>query len=255
MWKFQKVATLAEVPEQFKGMYTENEDKSFSVNPLLTGAVEAINGLNGSLVASRAEAKANKEAKIDISSLSDYGTTPEEIKDAVAAKVAELEGQIKLGGDAKVNIDKVRADLAEGYAKQTKAQQAKEEALTGQLYKMLVTNEATSAITEQKGVAKLVMPFIESQVRVVDEDGKHTVKVVDDAGDVRYSSVTGSPMSIKELVGELKSDEAYGRLFESETKPGGGMPPGGGSGTPKQPGQTMSSVDKINAGLSGIGKA
>jgi len=255
MWKFQKVATLDDVPEQFKGMYAENEDKSFSVNPLLSGAVEAITGLSGSLIASRAEAKANKEAKVDLSPLSDYGTTPGEIKTAMAAKVAELEGQIKLGSEAKVNIDKVRSDLAEGYAKQTKAQQAKEEALTGQLYKMLVTNEATTAITEQKGVAKLVMPFIESQVRVVDEDGRHTVKVVDDVGDVRYSSVTGSPMSIKELVGELKADEAYGRLFESEAKPGGGMPPGGGAGVNKKQGQAMSSVDKINAGLAGMGKS
>jgi hypothetical protein len=84
----------------------------------------------------------------------------------------------------------------------------------------------------------------------VEENGKFTPIVVDEQGDRRYSSLTGQPLTIKELVASMKSNERYARLFDSEQqKGGGGVPPGKKAAATQSQGE-LSPSQKIQAGLS-----
>lgn len=248
-FEFQEVDSLDTVPEQFRGLYAEMDGK-FKLNETYKGVAEAVNGLNRSLKASRAEAKALKGSKVDLSVLSEFGEDPATIAEAVKSKMSELESQLANGDKAKLNLDKVKQDLAQAHAKDLEKVNKRSEALQTQLYGLLVENAATSAIAEMKGIPELLMPFVKTQVNVVEEDGEFRVFVVDAQGDRRYSGVTGQPMSIKELVSEMKANEKFGRLFESEQQNGGG---GTNPGSTKRPAQQqrgeLSSVDKIKAGL------
>lgn len=248
-FEFNEVDSLDKVPEQFRGIYTESNDGKFVVGDNHKGVVEAVNGLNKSLKAARAEAKA--KTQIDLSPLSDFGKTPEEIKTAFATKQKELEDQIAgKSGEAKLNLDKIREEMAASHSKELDKAKIREGALQNQLYGLLVKNNATSALVEEKGDVELMMPFVENQVKVIEEDGKFTAYVVDASGDRRYSGITGQPMTVKELVQEMKANEKYGRLFESDNQDGGGgMPPGGGNRAPKAKGRVLSSNEKIAAGL------
>lgn len=236
---------LTKVPEAFRGMYnTEaNEEGKYTVNESLAPVSAAVLGLNKALKAARTEAKTKA---VDLSPLSEYGDSPEAIKETIEAKLNDIMSKDE---NAKVNIDKIKKDLAEGHSKELTKQQERTEALKNQLYTMLVQNEATTAITEAKGVTELLLPYVKQQVQVKEEDGKFEAFVVDAQGDVRYSGVTGQPMSIRELVAELKATEKLGRAFESDTQSGGGgMTPNSGRRTPNVAAD-KTSVDKIAAGL------
>lgn len=247
-FEFQPVDTIDAVPEPFRPLYAAMADGKFGVADTHKGAAEAIVGLNRSLKAARQDAKS--KTPTDLSSLSEFGTTVDEINTAVRTRMTELQNQLAQGDTAKLNLDKIRQELADGHSKDLLKHTTRIEALQAQLYDRLVTSEAVSAIAEAKGIPELLMPFVRNQVKVAEANGKFDVYVVDQAGDQRYSGITGQPMTIRELVNELKANEKFGRLFESESGQGGGTPPRTpGQRPPAQPGATRSSTDKISAGL------
>lgn len=246
--EFEDVDSIEKVPEQFRGIYKQRDDGKYGVDESYKGIADAVTGLNKSLKAARAEAKA--KTPVDLSPLADFGKTPEEIKESVAAKIQELQQELTKGGDAKLNLEKIKQDLSAAHSKELEARTTREQALQNQLYGLLVKNEATSAIAEAKGLPDLLMPFIENQVKVQEKDGQNMAYVVDAQGDIRYSGITGQPMTIKELVGEMKANEKFGRLFESEDqRGGGGMPPTGGGRPPAPKGRVLSANEKIAQGL------
>lgn len=252
------VDSIDKVPADFQGLYVESDGKFNldSENPGVKSAVAAVTRLNVALKASRAEAKAAKGTKVDLSPLADYGDTPEAIAEGVQAKMNELNEAMKKKPDADAlqrQVEKIKQDLAGTHAKDISAKDARIEALTGQLHGLLVTNEAKSSLVEAGVIdADLALPFLQKQVKVDEADGKFTVNVLDEAGDVRYSGVTGAPMTIKELVTEMKGQEKFGPLFKSEAPDGGGKKPGSGPSRVPTGGDTsqLSGIDKIALGLS-----
>lgn len=244
---FGKVDSLDKVPEQFRSLYIESDD-GYDVNPDFKGVVEAITGLNKSLTAARNDAKSKT---VDLSGLSDFGETVEEIVEGVTAKIKGLEDDLAKGGDAKANLDKLREDMKKAHMAEVETLNKRSEALKGQLYNHLVENKATEAIVAAKGIPELLLPFVKNQIQPVEVDGKYEVQVVeaDDTKQQRYSGVTGQPMSISELVTEMKSQEKFGRLFESETPAGGGINPGATARRPTPGKQPLTANQKIAAGL------
>jgi len=243
-----EVDTLDGVPENFRVFYIEGGEGGYKLNsedPATSAAVASITGLAKSLGAARADAKKNK---VDLSALSEYGSDPTAIAESVQARMEELNAQIKAGGKAKIDVDKIKAELAAAHAAENEKRDARETALQNQLYGMLVTSEATKAITDNKGIPELLMPFVKDQVQVVEQDGKLNAYVVDEEGSQRYSGTTGSPMTINELVVEMKGQKQFGRVFESEAPSGPGTPPNNRRQTPKVD-SDASPTDKIAAGL------
>jgi hypothetical protein len=248
------VTDLAKVPTPFQSFYSEEagEDGTFALrdSPTVKGSVEVITGLTKSLKASRADAKAHKGKAVDLSPLSEFGEDVSTIAGAVTAKIEELQEQVKGGKAAKVNIEKIKTDLATKYDGQIQGRDTRIEALHGQLYRHLVEATASAALGDKVVNQALALPHVLSQVRATEEDGEYKVFVVDAAGDRRFSGVTGKEMSVVELVKEMETSEMYAPLFKSETKRGSGSPPGAPS---RQAGPAAegkkTSVDKIASGL------
>lgn len=247
-----EVSDISTVPEQFRPLYVEKDGggHKLSDDASVKGAVEAVLGLNRALKASRAEAKDAKGRNVDLSGLSDFGTTVDEITNGISAKIEELKGQITSDGKAKINIEKIKEDLAKQHSTDLTGKDTRIDALQGQLYEMLVQSEAKSAISTEKGDVDLLMPFVGKHVQVLEEDGSYKVFVVDGAGDRRYSGVTGQPMTINELVKEMKGNDKYGRLFDSEAPKGTGAVPGStGTSQIRPKSENLSPTQKIARGL------
>jgi hypothetical protein len=243
---FSPVDSVDKVPAQFKPLYSQQagQDGKFTVDPNFAPIAEAINGFNKSNKTLREQLKTVKPT--DLSPLAEYGDSPESIAAAVQAKIAEASGT--KGVEVAKQVDAAKAAIVEANRKELEKRDTRNQALQTQLYGLIVDNAATAAVAELKGVPELLLPFIKQQVKVVEQDGAFHAHVIDGKGEVRYG-VTGSPMTIKELVVEMKAQEKYGRLFESETPPGGGFRPGGGT-QPRQPTQeAKSATSKIAAGL------
>lgn len=247
---FGEVDNLESVPDTFRVLYSDAPDSSgkYQVKPDMSPVANSLLGLNKSLQASRKEAKAR--TPVDLSALSEYGATPDEIAQAFKAKRDELETSLAQGDKAKLNVDKIRDELSKAHAMETAKLKERETGLLGEIRNLRVTQVAMAAIVDQKGDPELLMPFVNQQIQVVEENGKFVTYVVDAQGDRRYSGVTGQPMTVEELVKEMKSNAKYGRLFESDHQSGGGGTDTRGTRTPPPRGnQTRSSVDKISAGL------
>jgi hypothetical protein len=246
-----KVADINKIPNDFRGLYKQDGETFVldSENGGVKSAISAITGLNQALRAARAEVK-NKVAGPDMTPLKEFGATPEEIANKFKETVTGLQEQIK-----GVNVGKIKEDLATEWTGKLTAEQKKAQLLEQHLYNELVESRATAAIAGEKGDVELLLPFVRKSIKAsVTSDGKYNVQVVDAAGDVRYSGVTGSPMSIKELVTEMKGNDKYGKLFSSEAPSGSGTTPGA---TSRKPAATnpardraeMSPTEKIAAGL------
>lgn len=246
---FGPVENLETVPQQFRPLYgaKAGDDGKFVVGDVFRGTADAFLGLGRALNAERAAAK--KRPTVDLSPLAEFGATVDEIATGVKGKLTSLQEELARGG--KINVDKIKQEVAQAHQVDLTRATTRASALQSQLYELLVDNAASAALVSQKGSAELLLPIVRQSVKVAEQDGKFGVYVVDKAGDRRYSGVTGEPMSIAELVAEMKADKRFARAFDSEAPAGGGMPPGSGKGParPANNGQPKSSVDKIKAGL------
>ncbi|RKZ20179.1 hypothetical protein DRQ50_00035 [bacterium] len=250
----QLVEKLDTVPEDFRPLYTETDDGKFKLNgadPVVGSAVKAVQGLNKALRASRAEANDAKGRIPDLSSLSGFGTDPTGILEGFNAQLEEARAANK-GKGTKATEDAVKAAqeaMANAHTKELEKQNTRNGALQKQLYGVLVGAEATTALAKANALnPALVLPFIEKQVRVTEEDGKFTVRVLDSKGTERFSGTTGDHLTITELVQEMRANSEYGPLFKSDAPQGGGNPPTHSPGR-KAPGGTKTAAQKIAAGL------
>lgn len=242
----QPVDAIDKVPEQFRSLYSEGADGKFLVADQFKGVAGAFTGVYKTLKTVREEAAQAKKGVVDLSPLAEFGADPASIKAKFDERVAEL---VAKGGDATKAVEKVRGEMTAANKAALDAANAKTTALQNQLYTHLVDSEAVAAIAEAKGTVELLMPFLKNQVKVTDQDGKFIVSVIDAAGEQRYSGVTGSPMTIKELVAEMKANTKYGKLFDSEAAGGTGTPPGSGRRQAPPAKTELTANQRISAGL------
>lgn len=250
----QTVESIDKVPEDFRGLYVEKDGKHVlnSEDSATKSAVSAITKLNTSLKASRAEAKANKSGRVDLSGLKDYGDAPDSILVGINAKIAEIKEAAKTTGSEAIErqVEKIKQDLAKAHSGDLEVRDKRIGALTGQLHNIMVQGEAVKALAEANAVdPDLILPFVIQQIKVEEKDGQFVPTVVDEAKDIRYSGVTGAPMSIKELVAEMKANSKFAVLFKSEAPSGGGKTPTNVNKSINKPGGELTSNQKIAAGL------
>lgn len=178
----------------------------------------------------QAERNANKEYKKKVP----------ELESKLASLEADLENATKAGvtdkdKDAiKAEIDRVTAQLTDKYNKEINTVKTENETLRSTVNRTIIENEAISALTAAKGKTKVLLPHIQKNLKLVEQEGKFAVRVVNDKGEELISKKSGStdPMSVYEYVESLKSDEEFGLLFEGTNNSGSGASrTGGTSGT------------------------
>ena len=148
MFEFAKnteLDNLDSVPENFRVFYKEREGGEGyaldSENPVVSTAVASIAGLGKSLKAARSDADRYRKDRTDLSALSEYGDSPESIKSAVDARLGELQEQLQNGESAKIDLEKIKEDLAKSHNREVTKKEQVIEGLKGQLYAHLVTSE------------------------------------------------------------------------------------------------------------------
>lgn len=155
---------------------------------------------------------------------------PEKWNELKALLDKKNKGQQEPGEEER--IKQLREQLEQQY--QEKLTEVEQQAKTykSALEQRLLDGAAVEALSKAKGNVDLLLPHVKSHLRVVEEDGKFHVVVVDDAGEIRYSldpKRAGQPMSVGELVAEMKAKDAYAPAFEFDNA-GGGASGSGRSG-------------------------
>lgn len=237
------VESLDNVPEGLRELYgpgTEDYEGKFVLQVSGTGGLSLANvsKLQSALQSERSTRKKHEDA-LKRYALEDGNFLDPEEAQAAMARVMELE---EAGGEDIEKLKKQLADksereiqsLRDKLANDIAAKDTDIDRLKQHLHKEMIVNKAISAISAAKGKVALALPHVVGNLRL-EEDGENLrVVVLDKEGNPRLSKQPGNSkeMSIEEFIGELKSDEEYGILFEGSGASGGGArgTAGGGKG-------------------------
>lgn len=258
----KELETLDSVPGNLKTFYEKknpDDDKSPYVlksDPVVAAAIGLATGLHEALTKERNVTKELKAQKPDLSALSEYGTDPTAIAEAVTKKVNDLQAQIKDGGNVKQQIEDMKREMTAAHIETLSQRDDTIQNLTDQLDDYMINTEIAQAATKFPGLnPELIAPFAKRHMKVdVDaETGKRTVMVLDAAGSTRYSMESpGDKASVGELLTDMSKQDDYMQLFPSDARRGANTNPGPGpsirSGN-RDAAKPSAPADKISRGL------
>jgi hypothetical protein len=221
------VDSLDGVDEALRPLYVEKDGK-FS---LAVDGIEDTTGLKNALASERRRAS---DLEKQVKGWQKSGKTPDEIQELIEAAEAKALTEAEKKGE----WDKLKTQMNAAHETALKAKDETIGAMRRRLEAELVDAKATAAIAAAKGVPDLLLPHVQRHVKVDDD---FNVQVVDAKGDPRVNG-KGEPLSIADLIEEMKANEIYGRAFEGSGQSGSGMRPNsGGGGNP--PGQVKRRSD------------
>lgn len=218
------VETIDVVPEAARGFYKESEGKFvLDVESVDGFALEDVSGLKSTL---GKEMTLRKKLEKDVLKFRDID--PDKAREAIS-KLEEL-GNVDPSKDA----DKIVSERLEAAKRQLLAKHGEElqtrdgriGALTKTVEGLLIDQAATVALAEAKGSVELLLPHVQRHTRVrEDANGKFVVEVVDKDGNARIGNAKGDPMTISDLVQEMRKSDAFGRAFDGSGASGSGTQP------------------------------
>lgn len=215
------------LPDAIKAEYKARDDGTFilDVAPVDDFALENVKGLKSGLSKERTAREAAEKK------LKDFGDLDaEKARDALQ----KMEEMVNWKPDEKVNeqIAAIKKQLAEKHAGELAKRDEATASLTSQLQKVMIDAAAIEAITAHKGSVKLLLPHVRNMTRLKSGDSGYSVEIVGDDGTPRISMEPGSsaPMSIGELVAEMKGNDEFSAAFEGSGASGSGATATGNRG-------------------------
>lgn len=221
------VETIDVVPEAIRGFYQEHDGKFIlQVEPVDGYALEDVAGLKSTL---GKELTLRKKLEKDVLKFKDID--PEKARDALAKleELSSIDPAKEADKIANTKFEAAKAQLLERHNGELQSRDGKIGKLTKTVESLLIDQAATAALADAKGSVDLLLPHVQRHTRVREnDDGTYVVEVIDKSGNSRIGNGKGDPMTIKELVQEMRHSESFGRAFEGSGQSGGGTPPGGG---------------------------
>ncbi|MEN6306672.1 MAG: hypothetical protein ABFD91_02860 [Anaerohalosphaeraceae bacterium] len=206
--------------EPLKKEYKKQDDGSYllDVGPVNDFVLENVKGLKSALSSER-----SLREKLEGSLKAFDGLDSAKAREALK----KIEDLAKGGTDDKTKeqIEALKKQLTEKHTGELSQRDDSINKLTKQLEKLLVEAAAVKAIAENKGNVELLLPHVRNTTRMKKLDnGDYTVEIVDDKGNARITNKTGStdPMTISELVSELKGNKTFAPAFSGSGASGSG---------------------------------
>jgi len=227
--------------------YKKGDDGKFRLE---VDGLEDTAGLKSALQKERDNASSLSK---QIKSWQGLGKTPEEISELLKAQEdlqrqkddLAIQDALKKGEYQKVleGETKKREQMAAKHQADLEASNRQAQGYKTALEQHLIDAQATAAIAEAKGVPQLLLPHVKGRVKVLEQDGKFSVQVLDAAGNPMVADAAGTPATFKHLIESFKADPVFGRAFEGNNASGGG---GNGGGGKPNTGQKTMTRDAFN---------
>lgn len=206
------VEKIEDVPEPLRELYVANGSGGYRLNAEPDDGGE----LKRTLERVKGEHQTMRER------LSAFeGLDPAEARKALEA--------LREKGARKGDEDAALREVQEKFQKQLEREQSLRQAMLTRA----TESRVAAAVAAAKGARELLVPVILPRLKVeVGEDGSVVEKVLNERGEARLSPKPNStdPMTLEELVEELRAHAVYGRAFEANTGSGGGASRSGPGG-------------------------
>ncbi|MZR30905.1 hypothetical protein [Sneathiella litorea] len=195
------VTDLNEVPEAYRSLYQPGEE-GFTLDPHLAEKLD-VSGLLSALEKERGNAQ-NFEK--ELKAWQTLGRDPE---------TAWANKQKALTAEFTEQFDAILAEKDEEIAR-----------LKERNADFLITTHATEALLKAGGSVELLMPHIRAAVTLVEEEGAPSLRIIDTDGSLREKA-EGVPLTVEDLVAEMRSSPVFARAFNPTGSKGSGMDPSG----------------------------
>jgi hypothetical protein len=161
-----------------------------------------------------------KESKAAKAKLAAYdGVDPEEYKKLKQAAEEAERKRLQGEGDFK-QLEQQLVKKYEGLLEQERGSVSR---MRSAMEKHLIDSAALSELAKVSDSPKLLLPHIRGRMKVVEHDGEFHARIVDDSGNIRVGKGQGSsPMTLSELIEEMKSDKEFAPAFRGTGSSGGG---------------------------------
>lgn len=171
-----------------------------------------------------------KEAKTAKAKLAAYdGVDPEKYRQLVAAAEEAERKKATAEGDFK----QLEAQLVKKYETEIEKERTVSTRYRSAVERHLIDAAAASELAKYSDTPRLLLPHIRSRMKVVEQDGEFHARIVDDQGNVKIGKGQGStPMTLPELIEEMRQDQEFAPAFRGSGSSGGGATKaaaGGGS--------------------------
>lgn len=248
--------SLDGVADPIKAEYTQKDGKFYlSVEPVDGYELDDVTGLKNGLAAERGITAKQKSELEKLGSKWDdtakkwvHIAEPHKIKQALSKfeEFSSFDPTKEADKIAESKVNSIKEQLIAEHTAETDGLKNRVNKLENGISKVLKENVARAEIIALKGVPELVLPAVLAVTRVTEKDDDFVVEILDDKGNVRIGDAKGTPMTVKQLVAELRSTETYGRAFEGDGKSGSGKQPGSGGGSPTLKRSLMTAQQKAD---------
>lgn len=208
----RKLKTLDDLDDATKSLYIKaGEDFVLDVE----GGIDDAEGLKTALTKERGLRQA---AESEVSSLKPQ---LEKFKSIDLEKYEELVGMeedIKSKGKG---WEKMSAQLNAAHKAEMEKAQERINSLSKTLENELISSAAAAEIEKAGGSPLLLLPHVKNSAKLVEENGKHMVRLFDEKGDPIIDN-TGAYLTLGGFVNRLKTQEGYGTAFKGTGSSGSG---------------------------------
>jgi hypothetical protein len=224
------IETLEGLDESLHDNYVKQDDGTYVLAALKDmvpkDKVEDVGGLKSALEKERAAAR-EASKKFKALQESTAGIDKDKYNELVAKEAEHAEAEAERKGE----WDKLKAQMLEKHKEELAAKDKEIARLTGNLEKHLVDAEVVNAISKADGNVELLRPHVKAMVKLVQsESGEFAPQVVDATGSLRVNG-SGDPLTIKDLVSEMRDQDVYAGAFKGSGQSGSdSQPQAGGEG-------------------------
>lgn len=174
-----------------------------------------------------------KDVKQKAAALKAYEGVDAEKYKALEAAAAEAD---RKKAAAEGDFKSLEAQLTKKYEGLIEVERGEKTKLRTSMERNLIDAAAAQELARHSDSPKMLLPHIRGQMKVVEQDGEFYARVVDSNGNVRIGSGQGSsPMTLSELIEEMKGDKEFAPAFRGSGASGSGAARsnagGGGSKT------------------------
>jgi hypothetical protein len=229
------VEKLDDAPEAVRSFYQEKDGKFvLGVEEAGGFSLEDVSGLKSAL---HKERGSREQFEREVGRFKDID--PDKAREALAKfeEFSKLDPAKEADKIAETKLEAIKAQLVGAHDTEIKTREERIQRLSGAVDNLTRQQQATAAIAEAKGSVELLLPHVLAHTRVKEgDDGSFRVEVVDAQGNTRINN-QADPITVKDLVAEMRANETFARAFDGD----------GHSGSGKQPDKTGGLV-KANMG-------
>jgi hypothetical protein len=204
--------------ESIAQFYTQTDTGQFILNVEGANGYELENTTNLKTALGKERANASEAMK----KLKSYeGLDADQAREAMEkmAEMADFDPEKKVEEAMKAR----ETQMLRQHEKAVSGMKEENSALLSQLEQNLITSAATKAIAESQGSVDLLLPHVARQTRMRrTESGNFIAEVVDTDGNPRIGDANGNPMTIPQLVDEMRASDSFARAFDGSGATGSG---------------------------------